>query len=347
MEMNEEAIEIIKRFVAYEMDKQEPKWGGWSALTINARQFLADYDAKNAAVLGFPSSAAPATPACRSDGKPCPTPIGGMGRGKSLCEQSGMCQRTNMEALPTVHIAPATPTDGTVRAFRTIKEIVCGERAPYWNSESAIYNTRGLIADVCDNAMLAAAPDTPAPAATATAMDVMVQRFLGWPVPFSVCADLCATRQEKGRSGTNLLSAIEAREMLTYVLAAAPANDARDAQKLVECKHRGKIIRGNDYGEDKAWCDECGEITFHSDAPNEGEHFRTFSDRKNWSDKRVIAFGCQNEANPVNKLNDGKRCEIWCNHNYCPSKLRAATREARNQSGPPPGRTPDQNRGNS
>jgi hypothetical protein len=64
-------------------------------------------------------------------------------------------------------------------------------------------------------------------------MDVMVQRFLGWPVPFSVCADLCATRQEKGRSGTNLLSAIEAREMLTYVTDAKVTTPATPAPAAV------------------------------------------------------------------------------------------------------------------
>lgn len=54
----------------------------------------------------------------------------------------------------------------------------------------------------------------------AAGMDSMVQRFLAWPLPDSVFADLCATRRpEPGerRSGTNLLSAIEARAMLEHV----------------------------------------------------------------------------------------------------------------------------------
>ncbi len=51
--------------------------------------------------------------------------------------------------------------------------------------------------------------------------EAMVDRFLQWPLPYSVCADLCATRQGYLRSGTNLLSAPEARQMLEHVLDAA------------------------------------------------------------------------------------------------------------------------------
>jgi hypothetical protein len=47
-----------------------------------------------------------------------------------------------------------------------------------------------------------------------------VDRFLGWPLPKSVCADFCATDSNypHQRSGTNLLNADEARAMLEYVL---------------------------------------------------------------------------------------------------------------------------------
>lgn len=47
----------------------------------------------------------------------------------------------------------------------------------------------------------------------------MAESFLRWPLPESVCADLCATKQGPGRVGTNLLSLIEARQMFEYVLA--------------------------------------------------------------------------------------------------------------------------------
>lgn len=54
-------------------------------------------------------------------------------------------------------------------------------------------------------------------------IDSMVSRFLAWPLPANVCADLCATMPgEPYRSGTNLLSGEQAKVMLEYVLAAAP-----------------------------------------------------------------------------------------------------------------------------
>jgi len=54
--------------------------------------------------------------------------------------------------------------------------------------------------------------------------DEMVTRFLTWPLPDSVRADDCATTQGyAGRTGTNLLTAIEAKQMLEHVLAALRA----------------------------------------------------------------------------------------------------------------------------
>ncbi|HEY0954019.1 MAG TPA: Gp49 family protein [Roseateles sp.] len=44
----------------------------------------------------------------------------------------------------------------------------------------------------------------------------MVGRFLAWPVPASVYPD--GTPGQPGRTGTNLLSAVEARQMLEHVL---------------------------------------------------------------------------------------------------------------------------------
>lgn len=55
--------------------------------------------------------------------------------------------------------------------------------------------------------------------------DEMVNRFLSWPLPATVCADLCTTRTDypHQRVGTNLLTATEARQMLEHVLSALPA----------------------------------------------------------------------------------------------------------------------------
>ncbi len=53
-------------------------------------------------------------------------------------------------------------------------------------------------------------------------MDInkLVEKFLAWPLPDSVCSDLCATKQGyPHRSGTTLLSAVEAKQMLEYLLA--------------------------------------------------------------------------------------------------------------------------------
>jgi hypothetical protein len=49
-------------------------------------------------------------------------------------------------------------------------------------------------------------------------LDALVDRFLAWPLPKSVCSDVCCTAQQEGRIGTNLLDATEARQMLEYVL---------------------------------------------------------------------------------------------------------------------------------
>lgn len=57
----------------------------------------------------------------------------------------------------------------------------------------------------------------------ATVTDTMVDRFLTWPLPDSVCSDPCASMPgHPHRSGTNLMTAVEARQMLEHVLAAGP-----------------------------------------------------------------------------------------------------------------------------
>ncbi len=67
-------------------------------------------------------------------------------------------------------------------------------------------------------------------------LDKMVDRFLAWPLPDSVCADMIATRQGPGRIGTNLLTATEARLMLDHVLAgdASPAPSDPELMKALQ-----------------------------------------------------------------------------------------------------------------
>ena len=57
---------------------------------------------------------------------------------------------------------------------------------------------------------------------------MIVNEFLRWPLPESVCSDQCATVQGyPNRTGTNLLTANEARQMFEYILGAIPRADSR------------------------------------------------------------------------------------------------------------------------
>jgi hypothetical protein len=51
----------------------------------------------------------------------------------------------------------------------------------------------------------------------AESLKILAERFCAAPLPDSVCADLCATKQGPGRSGTNLLTVGEAMEVLGHV----------------------------------------------------------------------------------------------------------------------------------
>lgn len=66
-------------------------------------------------------------------------------------------------------------------------------------------------------------------------IDKLVDRFLAGPLPDSVCVDFCATNQQTGRSGTNLLTADEARQMFEHVLCGmtAPVKDRQQQQVLM------------------------------------------------------------------------------------------------------------------
>ena len=55
----------------------------------------------------------------------------------------------------------------------------------------------------------------------------LVDKFLSWPLPEGVCSDPCAC--ERGyphRSGTNLLTATEAEQMIRHLLGPALSKDA-------------------------------------------------------------------------------------------------------------------------
>ncbi len=61
----------------------------------------------------------------------------------------------------------------------------------------------------------------------------MVDAFLRWPLPDSVCADLCATERgyKHGRTGTSLLTHPEAKAMLLAVMESAGLTPAPKATK--------------------------------------------------------------------------------------------------------------------
>lgn len=60
--------------------------------------------------------------------------------------------------------------------------------------------------------------------ASVVTTDQLVEKFLTRPLPATVCCDLCATKQgNPDRTGTNLLTASEAREMIEHLLESAVA----------------------------------------------------------------------------------------------------------------------------
>ncbi len=68
---------------------------------------------------------------------------------------------------------------------------------------------------LCDLALRAAQ----APQAGGPDLPALVNRFLAWPLPKTVRSDLCVTMNYPyPRSGTNLLTADEAQQMIEYLL---------------------------------------------------------------------------------------------------------------------------------
>ena len=62
---------------------------------------------------------------------------------------------------------------------------------------------------------------------------IMVDRFLSWPLPESLCSDPCASMPGyPHRTGTNLMTAEQAKAMLDYVLA-APRQPEEDAASIL------------------------------------------------------------------------------------------------------------------
>ena len=77
-------------------------------------------------------------------------------------------------------------------------------------------------------------------------LDKLVDRFLSWPLPDSVCADKCASIQRyPHRTGTNLLSAVEAGAMIEHLLNTHDCIDDFYSRSWCESRHaeKGEIIQ--------------------------------------------------------------------------------------------------------
>lgn len=78
----------------------------------------------------------------------------------------------------------------------------------------------------------------------------LAEAFLRWPLPKSVRSDECATVQQEGRIGTNLLTYIEAEKMFTDIVGPTLAENAAllidcDAKRLrlAECRAENAALR--------------------------------------------------------------------------------------------------------
>lgn len=67
-----------------------------------------------------------------------------------------------------------------------------------------------------------------------TTIDDLVTSFLTWPLPGDVAADPCAMALDyPGRTGTNLLTAAQAKQMLTHVLGDVLAEAAKSERRAI------------------------------------------------------------------------------------------------------------------
>lgn len=89
----------------------------------------------------------------------------------------------------------------------------------------------------------------PAPAVESGEIERLADRFLAWPLPQSVCSDVCATMQNYAfpRSGTNLLDVAEARQMVGYLLEGLTASPPKKVQwddegKLADIRTRAEAL---------------------------------------------------------------------------------------------------------
>lgn len=110
---------------------------------------------------------------------------------------------------------------------------------------SDIKNLRFGVCDVCLKPICQCPkPKTPHALTIEQVVDKLVDKFLAWPLPDSVCSDLCATMQcYPHRSGTTLLAAHEARKMFEHVLAELFEDLAQQAQEIERLNNDVGMLR--------------------------------------------------------------------------------------------------------
>ena len=90
--------------------------------------------------------------------------------------------------------------------------------------------------------------------------NALVERFLAWPVPKSVRSDLCVTQDyPHQRSGTNLLTADEARQMIEYLFGDTLRAQATALAEAEVERDRLRAIHGA-----KSTIEECFDRTSYT-----------------------------------------------------------------------------------
>ena len=83
------------------------------------------------------------------------------------------------------------------------------------------------------------------PQTIADDINAITEKFLGWPLPHSVCADRCTTEQGEGRVGTNLLSYVEAKQMFTDLVAPYLMSGAAAKMTADQYERAHRLFDGN------------------------------------------------------------------------------------------------------
>ena len=110
--------------------------------------------------------------------------------------------------------------------------------------EGARLDEKGRYAKIAEYLLSDKTEPPPLNAAENELLEAMTNAFLRWPLPESVCADPCATKHsDKNRIGTNLLTAVEAKQMFRELVLPhlAPLRARADRAEEALDKTRGVL----------------------------------------------------------------------------------------------------------